>query len=249
MERKYPFFSDICLTLSIILLIISLLSLGCGKTNILQGLTKPEEHESTLEAAQTYLDNGQYDKAISAANDLLKKDADDSDALAIKGQAYLGKAGGGLTDVLAKTGGHKDVSSNFNALSIITKSELNDLYTAADILRGLHSTDKNISLAEGVACMLSAVAKVTWTFNPVEGLLNNPPGPNEPASAADISLSWNMISGNVRTNSMAAVTAIAYATGYADLRNTVASIDEQIASVSAQIGAIPYGLFLTILGY
>ncbi len=238
---------------SVLLLIISVAIIGCGQNNLLQGLSKPEEHENAIESAQTYLDNGEYDKAISEANSILRNHPDDNDAKAIKGQALLGRAGGGLTDILGKIGENKEVSSNFNALSIISRTKLSDLYAAADTLRGIEDTDQNVRLAEGVACMLSAVAKVTWTFNPVEGKLNTGSG-NEPALGTDVKTDWVNASNAMLTYSTAAVAAIVGATGHDDLRGTVASINADIVSINTFITnnpalPVPYSLVLTTLGY
>ncbi len=247
MNYKKSFPEDLMLLLSISLVTIMLIfNFGCGKNNLLQGFTKPEEHENKLELAQQYLDNGEYDKALSMANSYLSNHANDSDALAIKGQSYLGKAGAGISDILSRIGGNKETTSNFNALSILKSSKLDDLYTAASILKQLHSTDQDVQLSEGIACMLAAVHKVTWTFDPIDGKLGDGSSA-EPLPGADVSGMWGTIKTDVLSYSVAGAAAIAAATGHDELKQEATSINAELQQVP--VGAITYSAFLLLLGY
>ncbi|MBU0580920.1 MAG: hypothetical protein KKA19_07060, partial [Candidatus Margulisbacteria bacterium] len=226
---------------------------GCGKNNILQGLTKPEENEDLLAMAQMYLDEGKYTKAENITRDLLsdRNSSDDNDASIILGQALMGRGGLDVNGVLKNlTLDNPTSTSNFALLNIVPLSKRPHIYEAANVLLSVDTSDREVLLAASIASMCAAVLMINSIFDPSGGTIGDGQG-TEPIGTATINATWNTVSASITAWTLGSINLMVQATNDQDLINAAASINAQVSTVNTQVAAgnVTYDQLLSDLGF
>lgn len=235
-----------------LLLLGVLFILGCGNSNVLQGLTKPGEHEDNLALAQQYLDEGRYSKAEKLARDLLVDNtySNDEEATVILGQALMGLAGVDLEGVISHINTDQETpSSNITKLNIVPLSKRDYLFEAVDILLNIDTDYQPVRFSAGIAGICASVAKINSTFDPLGGTIGDGQG-GEPSPSTTINVQWQSIYPTISDWTNRGLAALYEVTNDENLRNAASSINVTLLAAEAQMGApVTYATLLSILAF
>lgn len=243
---KHP----LLLVVSVVLIISTL---GCGGSNLFEGSVKKDDYQTPIDKTQDYLNNGNYDKAIEKAQDMLDDTdpANDEEARQIMGQAYLGKAGLTFTELLIQTDYRKrSTTSNINILNFVALDKRNYVFQAAETLSLTSPQDNSVMLAKGIACLCASVLKITTTFNPSGGDLGTGTG-GEPSANTTINATWTPIQSSVTNWALKGNQSLASATSDKYLLTASSDLYTRILVLNAQIVAptdVTYAQLMSILG-
>jgi hypothetical protein len=122
----------------ITLIMPCIVSSGCGQSNVFESMYKPSDTEKAKESLQ----NGNYDEAISILSQIVAADPSNYGARSMLANAYLGKAGINLLDLIVNLSNNAD-------------SEKNDLYAMLKTFPT--GSDANINLVNQALTQLSAI--------------------------------------------------------------------------------------------
>ncbi len=225
---------------------------GCGTSNIFDGAAKTKDYETTLEQAQNYLNEGNFEKAEKYARELLedKDTANDEEARQILGQALLGRADLTVFDMINALSTHTNpVSGDLTVLNFIPLSKRDLVFEAAAVLFQTEPEENEVVLAKGIAGLSAAVLLINTTFRPDGGNLGQGTG-GEPTANAIINATWDTISPNITAWTTAALDALRSSTTDKDLLTAAAAVNTGILFANAQmaIGNVSYANLLSFLG-
>ncbi len=171
-------------TLFLSALLLCLVSMGCGDSNIFEDMANDNTREAKLEEAQIALDKADYTKAIEIFLDLCGLDPAnptsnfdnrtcDNSTISLLASAYMGKAGIDLINIIENTDnstGQQDVFAAFSG--ILIKENEEDLGNAVALLSSLQGRTEEEDLQMAVA----AAADTVLTIMNIPGLELNQEG-------------------------------------------------------------------------
>lgn len=144
--------------------IICLVAIGCGDTNVFEGMADENSKEARTEEALMAMDDGNYDKAISILSSLVNSHPNDDTLMQYLSSAYAGSAGLDTLDMLKVIGvlDDADDSGSIDMIGLVlgdsngvlTSEEVNDkldqITTAIDIMNGIGTLNDDQEIQLGV---------------------------------------------------------------------------------------------------
>lgn len=156
-------------TLFLSALLLGLVSMGCGDSNIFDSMADDSTSEAKLEEAQIALDKGDYTTAVNVLLDLCGLSAEDptsgtptcdTSTISLLASAYMGRSGLDLINIIktaedTSNQGQTGTQDTFSEFSTILQT-LNeqDMQNAVELLEGLgdaRTTDQNLQMAVAAA--------------------------------------------------------------------------------------------------
>lgn len=232
-------------TLFLSALLLGLVSMGCGDSNIFDSMADDSTSEAKLEEAQIALDKGDYTTAVNVLLDLCGLSAEDptsgtptcdTSTISLLASAYMGRAGLDLINIIktaedTSNQGQTGTQDTFSEFSTILQT-LNeqDMQNAVELLEGLgdaRTTDQNLQMA------VAAAADTVLIIMNIPGLVLDPTTgiPTTLPDDTDIADAANEITNN---NNISLILDGVAGSGLADedLTNDINTIQTDIAGLN-----------------
>ncbi len=230
-------------TLFLSALLLGLVFMGCGDSNIFEGLADDNTNEAKLEEAQIALDKGDYTKAADILQDLCGLSAEnptsdptcDNETISLLASAYMGKAGLDLINII-KTAedtsnqgqtGTQDTFSEFSSiLQTLNEEDMRNAVVLLDELGSARTEEQNLQMA------VAAAADTVLIIMDIPGLELDPETgiPTTMPDDTDIAAAANEITSN---NNISLILDGVAGSGLADedLTNDINTIQTEIAGL------------------
>jgi len=218
-------------------IIIMFLS-GCGQTNYL-AWANPNSGSSTMESAQTALDQGKYQKAASILEDILNDDPSNEDANILYAESLMGLAGVDLERFFTDLTADNPVSNAplFTLQNTVASRDRQLIYNAADIFEQYSPSDTDDKIIGSFCTLVAAATILSEHFDPNQigvelvttlDLTAHPLG--------DVSPNWKAMNGKHIawiSDSIGLLTSVANG----DVNEAINEAQEMIVSVNALVAA------------
>lgn len=193
-------------TLFLSALLLGLVFMGCGDSNIFDSMADDSTSEAKLEEAQIALDKGDYSTAVDILLGLCGLSAEDpasgaqtcdNDTISLLASAYIGRAGLDLIELIesAETSTGSQTFTEFSNILVLTNAE--DMQNAVDLLDSLGSArtpEQSLQMAvAATADVILDIGGITDGFDPTTGLPDTIPSVTDPATID----AANEITGNI----------------------------------------------------
>ena len=193
-------------TLFLSAILLGLVFMGCGDSNIFDSMADDDTKEAQLEEAQIALDKGDYTTAVdillglcglSAENPASGAQTCDNNTISLLASAYMGRAGLDLVNLIdsAEPSTGSQTFTEFSSILDLVNAE--DMQNAVDLLDSLGSArtpEQSLQMAvAATADVILDIGGITDGFDPTTGLPNTIPSPTDQATID----AANEITGNI----------------------------------------------------
>lgn len=157
---------------NILLVLLVLLIFGCGTTNLLEW-TKAPSKVSDIELAKTYLDEGNYEKAIQYLN----AGSSDAEENILYAQCEMGLAGVQLAEILTELADENPTENILKLQDLAYKTtDRTYIFDAADRFDAYPPSDSSDKVIAALCGMVAYSQKIRENFDPHNDGIDDDPG-------------------------------------------------------------------------